>query len=132
VVFCTPAIARDPAELPKIRRRREGSRRATRRQERNYFMLRTSSLLGPINSGFVPFASGAPVDAPAELDHGDSAEAEAAEVVARAAAVAAPPHADIAPWVPTSSARIRIVEGAVLAAVCAYFGWGLVRALAGF
>ncbi|HEY2188016.1 MAG TPA: hypothetical protein VGH48_05585 [Caldimonas sp.] len=97
-------------------------------------MLRTSSLFGPVNSGFVPFASGAPVDAPAELDHDDtaSAEAEAAEVVARAAAVGAPMHADIAPWVPASSARIRIVEAAVVVAICAYFGLGLVTAFAGF
>ncbi|HEY2558325.1 MAG TPA: hypothetical protein VGI48_01285 [Caldimonas sp.] len=91
-------------------------------------------MFGPINSGFVPFASGAPVDAPAELDDSDAdaAEAEASEVVARAAAAAAPPRIDIAPWMPATSARIRIVEGAVVAAICAYFGWGLLRTLAGF
>jgi transcriptional regulator of nitric oxide reductase len=97
-------------------------------------MLRTSSLFGPINSGFVPFASGAPVDAPAEHYHddADSAEAVAAEVVARAAAIEVPTHIGVAPWAPASSARIRIVEAAVLVAICAYFGWGLVRTFAGF
>jgi len=97
-------------------------------------MLRTSSVLGPLNSGFVPFASAAPVDAPAELDDvsAETAGAEAAEVVARAAAMpVAPPHAEVTPWAPASSARIRIVEGAVLAAICGYFGWGLLRTLAG-
>ncbi|HEX4236315.1 MAG TPA: hypothetical protein VH041_18660 [Caldimonas sp.] len=96
-------------------------------------MLRTSSLFGPVNSGFVPFASGAPVDAPAELDlNGDAAEAIAGEVVARAAAVAAPSYADVTPWAPASSARIRIVEGAVIAALCAYFGWALLGTLGAF
>jgi len=104
-------------------------------------MLRTSSFFGPLNSGFVPFSSAAPVDALADHDVGDGgvaelerSEAEAAEVVARAAAMPvgdAVPHA-VTPWAPASSARIRIVEGAVVAAICAYFGWGLLRTLAGF
>ena len=107
-------------------------------------MLRTSSLIGPVTSGFVPLSSAAPVDALADRDAADagevahadfeSAEAQAAEAVARAAA----PDADVVlpavvePWLPASSARIRVVEGAVLAAICAYFGWGLLRTLAGF
>jgi hypothetical protein len=98
-------------------------------------MLRTSSFFGPLNSGFVPFASGAPVDTPAELDDvvAETAEAEAAEVVARAAATpAAVPHAQVTPWAPASSARIRVVEAAVLAAICGYFGWGLLKTLTGF
>jgi hypothetical protein len=111
---------------------------------RRHFMLRTSSFFGPLNSGFVPFASAAPVDAFADRDIGDaadvesadleSAEAEAAEVVARAAAASVAdqvPHAVTQPWAPASSARIRIVEGTVLAAICGYFGWGLLRTLAG-
>ncbi|MGZ8261113.1 MAG: hypothetical protein ACXWUL_11305 [Caldimonas sp.] len=115
-------------------------------------MLRTSSFFGPLNSGFVPLSSAAPVDALADQeaarasdlaevdaghapasDPGDAA-AEAAEVVARAAALPAAervPHA-VAPWAPASSARIRVVEGAVLAALCAYFGWGLLSALVGY
>jgi len=104
-------------------------------------MLRTSSFFGPLNSGFVPFSSAAPVDAHADHDLADaevaelaSAEAVAAEVVARAAAPVADavPHAIVEPWAPASSSRIRIVEGVVVAALCAYFGWALLRTLAGF
>ena len=104
-------------------------------------MLRTSSFFGPLNSGFVPFSSAAP-DALADPDlaRGEvaelaSAEDVAAEVVARAAAMPvgdAIPHAVVEPWAPASSARIRVVEGAVVAAICGYFGWGLLRTLAGF
>jgi hypothetical protein len=99
-------------------------------------MLRTPSFFGPLNSGFVPDTPAAPVDALADdaiAAEAAIAEAEAAEVVARAAApaVEAPPHAPVAPWQPASSARIRFVEGAVLAAVCGYFAWGLARTLAG-
>ena len=94
-------------------------------------MFRTSSFFGPRNSGFVPFASGAPVDAPAEDDLAsvESAEGEAAAALARAAAPVgdAVPHA-VAPWAPAASAHVRVVEGAVLAAICAYFGWGLLSA----
>ncbi len=90
-------------------------------------MFRTPSVLGPLNSGFVPFASGAPLAA--------SPEAEAAEVIARAAArPAGDSLAEAAPagvWAPASSARIRVVEALVLAAICGYFGLGLVRAFAG-
>jgi len=100
-------------------------------------MLRTPSFLGPLNSGFVPDTPAAAVDALADdafAAESAIAETEAAEVVARAAApdaVEAPPRAPLAPWEPASSARIRIVESAVLAAVCGYFAWGLLRTLAG-
>jgi len=101
-------------------------------------MLRTPSYLGPLNSGFVPDTPAAPVDALADdaiAAESAIAETEAAEVVARAAApalVESPARAPLTPWEPASSARIRIVEGVVLAAVCGYFAWGLVRTLAGF
>ena len=102
-------------------------------------MLRTPPFLGPLNSGFVPDTPAAPVDALADdaiAADAAIAEAEAAEVVARAAAAApvvdAPLAEPVAPWLPASSTRIRIVEGAVLAAICGYFAWGLVRTLAGF
>jgi hypothetical protein len=108
-------------------------------------MLRTPSIFGPLNSGFVPFSPGAAVEV---SDHGDGAEAgasdvelreaaagaEAAEVVARAAAAPAreaSAYEPVVPWAPASSARIRVVEGAVLAAICGYFGWGLLRTFAG-
>lgn len=104
-------------------------------------MLRTSSFFGPLNSGFVPFTSAAPVDALAEADpdvaemESASAGAEAAEVVARAAAVPADEalaRTAVEPWAPASSARIRVVEGVVVAAICAYFGWALLRTFAVF
>jgi len=96
-------------------------------------MFRTPSLLGPLNSGFVDFASGAPIDS--------LAESEASDVLAR---VSAAPAVDgqegegaredlrSAVWAPASSARIRVVEALVVAAICAYFGFGLARTLAGF
>jgi hypothetical protein len=94
-------------------------------------MLRTPSIFGPLNSGFVPFASGAPIDAAAE------AETETAEVIARAAAPAAVESvepleaAPRAPWAPASSARIRIVEALVVAGVCGYFAFGLLSTVFG-
>ena len=100
-------------------------------------MLRTPSIFGPLNSGFVPHSPAAPVDALADdaiAVEAAIAEAEAAEVVARAAAlpVAEAPLAEpVAPWLPSSSAGIRVVEGAVIATVCGYFAWGLLRTLAG-
>ena len=91
-------------------------------------MLRTPSIFGPLNSGFVPFASGAPIDAAAE------AETETAEIIERVSAptveTAAP--VEVAPrtaWAPASSARIRVVEALVVAGVCAYFGFGLLSAV---
>ena len=93
-------------------------------------MLRTPSIFGPLNSGFVPFASGAPIDATAE------AQTETAEVIARAAApeVDAGEALDSAPrtaWAPASSARIRIVEALVVAGVCGYFAFGLLSTVFG-
>src|SRR4051794_29110269 len=105
-------------------------------------MLRTPSIFGPLNSGFVPFSSAAPTDALAEgatagaeiVEAGTAevvgieeanARAEAAEVVARAAAVPARQSTEIGPravWAPASSAHIRMIEGVVIAAICAYFG----------
>ena len=88
-------------------------------------MLRTPSIFGPLNSGFVPFASGAPIDAAAE------AETETAEVIARAAAAPALGTVETfeaaprAAWAPASAALIRVVEALVVAAICAYFGFGL-------
>jgi len=93
-------------------------------------MFRTPSLLGPLNSGFVDFASGAPIDS--------LAESETRDVLARvSAAPAVDAGADAreaapsAVWAPASSARIRVVEALVLAAVCGYFGFGMARTLAG-
>jgi len=94
-------------------------------------MLRTPSIFGPLNSGFVPFASGAPIDAAAE------AETETAEVIARASAPAAVESVEpleAAPrtaWAPASSARIRIVEALVVAGVCGYFAFGLLSTVFG-
>jgi hypothetical protein len=98
-------------------------------------MLRTPSIFGPLNSGFVPHSPAAAVDALADdAIAAEAAIAETAEVVARAAAAPlseAPLAEPLAPWLPSSSASIRVVEGAVIAAICGYFAWGLVRTLAG-
>ena len=104
-------------------------------------MLRTPSVFGPLNSGFVPFSSGAPMDASVESDsalQGDAnleadAEAGAAAAIARAAAPLLPivEHEPRVAWAPASSARIRMVEALVVAAICGYFGLGLVRMFAG-
>jgi hypothetical protein len=137
VVFRTHAGARAPIDLSRIRRRRDDLASPTS-STRKHFMLRTPSFLGPLNSGFVPDTPAAPIDALADdaiAAEAAAAEAEAAKVVARAAAaplVDQPLHEPIAPWQPASSARIRFVEGAVLAAVCGYFAWGLLRTLTGF
>ena len=93
-------------------------------------MLRTPSIFGPLNSGFVPFASGAPFDATTE------AETETAEIIARVSAptveTAAPVEfAPSAAWAPASAARIRIVEALVVAGVCGYFGLGLLSTIFG-
>jgi hypothetical protein len=98
--------------------------RAAKPAEKKERMLRTPSIFGPLNSGFVPFASGAPIDAAAE------AETETAEVIARVSAPTVETAAPVevvpsAAWAPASSARIRIVEALVVAGVCGYFGFGL-------
>lgn len=98
-------------------------------------MLRTPSIFGPLNSGFVPHSPAAAVDALADdAIAAEAAIAETAEVVARAAAqplADAPLAEPVAPWMPSSSAGIRVVEGAVIAAICGYFAWGLLRTFAG-
>jgi len=99
-------------------------------------MLRTSSIFGPLQSGFVPFASGAPIDAMVE------AETETAEIIARVSTptvetfepVEAPQPFGLATspaWAPASAARIRIVEALVAAGVCCYFGFGLLSTIFG-
>ena len=94
-------------------------------------MLRTPSIFGPLNSGFVPFASGGPIDQATAAE----AETETAEVIARVSAapavqpVESPLAAPSAAWAPASSSRIRIVEALVVAGVCAYFGFGLLSAV---
>jgi hypothetical protein len=103
-------------------------RNPSKKKER---MLRTPSIFGPLNSGFVPFASGAPIDAAAE------AETETAEVIARVSALPTvePSESSLAApraaWAPAGSARIRAVEALVVAAVCAYFGFGLLSTIFG-
>jgi len=94
-------------------------------------MFRTPSLLGPLNSGFVDFASGAPIESPAESEARDviARVSSAPVVVAREDAL---DDSRSAVWAPASSARIRIVEALVVAAISAHFGVGLVRTLAGF
>jgi len=98
--------------------------RAAKPAEKKERMLRTPSIFGPLNSGFVPFASGAPIDAAAE------AETETAEVIARVSAPTVETAAPVefvpsAAWAPAGSARIRIVEALVVAGICGYFGFGL-------
>jgi len=112
-------------------------------------MFGTPSLLGPLNSGYVDFASGAPIESLAESEARDVvapgapteslAESETRDVIAR---VSAAPVVDAreetredgrsAVWAPASSARIRVVEALVVAAICAYFAFGLARTLTGF
>ena len=99
-------------------------------------MLRTPSIFGPLNSGFVPHSPAAAVDALADdAIAAEAAIAETADIVARAAAATplgeAPLAEPLVPWSPSSSAGIRLVEGAVLAAICGYFAWGLLTTLAG-
>ena len=100
-------------------------------------MLRTSSIFGPLQSGFVPFASGAPIDAMVE------AETETAEIIARVSTptvetfevpVEAPQPFGLATspaWAPASAARIRVVEALVVAGVCGYFSFGLLSTIFG-
>ena len=99
-------------------------------------MLRTSSIFGPLQSGFVPFASGAPIDAVVE------AETETAEIIARVSTPTVEPFEPVeAPqpfglatspaWAPASAARIRVVEALVVAGVCGYFSFGLLSTIFG-
>ena len=79
-------------------------------------MFRTPSVFGPLNSGFVPFSSGAPIDTSAAVPAEDF---ETSEVAPRAA------------WAPASSTRTRVVEALVVAAVCSYFAFGLLSTIVG-
>jgi len=93
-------------------------------------MLRTSSIFGPLQSGFVPFASGAPIDAAAEAKTETAGLIE--RVSARSVESAAPVEvAPSAAWAPASSAQIRIVEALVVASACGYFGFGLLSTIFG-
>ena len=92
-------------------------------------MLRPPALLGKTTSGFVPFSAGG------------SAHGELDERVAPSALRIATPAADVVPapvaaepaawrqatWAPPASGRVRFVEAAVLAAIGAYFSFGLVK-----
>ena len=98
--------------------------------EKKERMLRTPSIFGPLNSGFVPFASGAPIDAAAEAKTETAGLIE--RVSARSVESAAPVEvAPSAAWAPASSAQIRIVEALVVASVCGYFGFGLLSTIFG-
>jgi hypothetical protein len=96
-------------------------------------MLRTPSIFGPLNSGFVPFASGAPIDEATAAE----AETETAEVIARVSAAPAVENLEsleVAPraaWAPASSARIRVVEAIVFLGLCGYFAFGLLSTIFG-
>lgn len=96
-------------------------------------MLRTPSIFGPLNSGFVPFAPGAPSDETTAAE----AETETAEIIARASAAPAVETVESLPaepreaWAPPSSARIRLVEALVVAGVCGYFAFGLLSTVFG-
>jgi hypothetical protein len=130
VAYRTQEPSRGAFDLSRIRPG-DANDRAAQSAEKKAQMLRTPSIFGPLNSGFVPFSSGAPIDETTE-----SAEAATAEVIARAAAPATADlqGSEVAPrtaWAPASSARIRIVESLVVAAVCGYFGFGLLSTLLG-
>jgi len=122
---CSHRLAENPAG--------DANDRAAKPVDKKDCMLRTPSIFGPLNSGFVPFASGAPIDETTAAD----AETETAEVIARASAPAAVESVEpleAAPrtaWAPASSARIRIVEALVVAGVCGYFAFGLLSTVFG-
>jgi hypothetical protein len=128
VVYRTQELARSAFDLSRIRPG-DANDRAAQPVEKKEHMFRTPSVLGPLNSGFVPFSSGAPIDT--------SAEAETAKVIARVSATPVVEDfetSEVAPraaWAPASSARIRVVEALVVAAVCGYFGFGLLSTIVG-
>ncbi len=130
MAYRTQELARAAGELPRIPPG-DANDRGAKPVEQKDFMLRTPSIFGPLNSGFVPFASGAPID------DATTAETETAEVIARVSAVPAVERfegTEVAPsaaWAPASSARIRVVEALVVAAVCGYFGFGLMSTVFG-
>lgn len=131
MVYRTQDVARTGFDLSRIppATRWIAAQNLSKKKDR---MLRTPSIFGPLNSGFVPFASGAPIGTAAD------AETETAEVIARVSAV--PPAVESvesleaaprATWAPASSARIRLVEALVVAGVCCYFGFGLLSTVFG-
>jgi len=127
VVFRTQAVAHAACVLSRIP---PATRTIAETLEKKERMLRTPSIFGPLNSGFVPFASGAPIDAAA------AAETETAAVIARVSApsIETVESVEVVPsaaWTPASSARIRIVEALVVAGVCGYFGFGLLGTVFG-
>jgi hypothetical protein len=104
-------------------------------------MLRSPSLLGAQTSGFVPFGAGGSI-------HGDVDEAvrpASAEPALRGASAepsiealpspASTEHAThawrAATWAPGASARVRVVEAVVLAAIGGYFSLGLFKLAVG-
>jgi hypothetical protein len=107
--------------------------RAAKPVEKKDRMLRTPSIFGPLNSGFVPFASGAPIEEATAAE----AETETAEVIARVSAAPAVENLEsleVAPraaWAPASSARIRVVEAIVVLGLCGYFAFGLLSTIFG-
>jgi len=104
--------------------------RAAKPVEKKERMLRSPAIFGPLNSGFVPFASGAPIDAAAEAKTETAGLIE--RVSARSVESAAPVEvAPSAAWAPASSAQIRIVEALVVASACGYFGFGLLSTIFG-
>jgi hypothetical protein len=128
VVYRTQELARSACYLSRIRPGGANDR-AAKPVEKKEHMFRTPSVFGPLNSGFVPFSSGAPIDT--------SAEAETAKVIARVSAAPAVENfetAEVAPraaWAPATSTRIRVVEALVVAAVCGYFAFGLLSTIVG-
>ena len=132
MAYRTQELARAAGDLQRIPPG-DANERGAKPVEQRDFMLRTPSIFGPLNSGFVPFASGAPIDEATAAE----AETETAEVIARVSAVPAVVSvegAEVAPsaaWAPASSARIRVVEALVVAAVCGYFGFGLLSTVFG-
>lgn len=128
MVYRTQEPARGAFDLSRIRPGGVDGR-AAKPFEKKEPMFRTPSVFGPLSSGFVPFSSGGTLDT--------SAEAETAKVIARVSAAPAAADldtAEVAPrtaWAPASSARIRVVEALVVAAVCAYFAFGLLGTIVG-
>ena len=108
-------------------------------------MFLKSSFPIPTPSGFVAFDGGGPVEADAERVAADAecvaadalrvaaADAEPMARQASGAAVAAPAGLRQSPvWASSSGAAVRLVEGAVIAAICGYFAFGFAGMLGWF
>ena len=92
-------------------------------------MFLKSSLPFQTPSGFVAFDGGGGVEADAERVAAEALRvaADVAPIGREAldAPVAAPAGLRQSPtWAPASGARVRLVEGAVVAAICGYFALG--------